>query len=93
MRTTVSIDDQLLELAKLRANQRHRSLSEFIQSAIEHYLSTDTNAPEASAVPVFRLCTGLVPGVDASSNRELLDALDAEQGQPGGRRSSLPSKP
>jgi Arc/MetJ family transcription regulator len=78
MRTTVSVDDQLLQLATLRANQRHQTLSEFIQSAIEHYLGTDTDAPEAPAVPVFTLGTGLLPGVDASSNRELFDAIDKE---------------
>jgi hypothetical protein len=91
MRTTVSIDDQLLELAKLRANERHQTLSELIHSAIEHYLGTDTDAPDAPAVPVFRLGTGLVPDADASSNRGLLAALDGVPGQPG--RRLLPSKP
>jgi Arc/MetJ family transcription regulator len=76
MRTTVSIDDQLLEAAKLRAHQRHQTLGEFIQSAIQHYLGTEIDEREAPAVPVFRRGTGLVPDVDASSNRGLLDALD-----------------
>lgn len=76
MRTTVSIDDQLLELAKLRAHERHQTLGEFVESAIQHYLGSETKRREAQAVPVFRRGTGLVPGVDASSNRGLLDALD-----------------
>lgn len=78
MRTTVSIDNQLLELAKLRAHQRHQTLGEFVESAIQHYLASDTSAAEVPAVPVFTRGTGLVPGVDASSNRGLLDALDED---------------
>jgi hypothetical protein len=78
VRTTVSIDDQLLELAKLRAYQRHQTLGEFVESAIQHYLASKTSASEAPVVPVFSRGTGLVPGVDASSNRGLLDALDED---------------
>jgi hypothetical protein len=78
VRTTVSIDDQLLELAKLRAHQRHQTLGEFVESAIQHYLSANMSAGKAPAVPVFQQGSGLVPGVDASSNRGLLDALDED---------------
>lgn len=78
MRTTVSIDDKLLELAKRRAHQRHQTLGEFVESAIQQYLAGNNNAGEPAAVPVFTRGTGLVPGVDASSNRGLLDALDED---------------
>lgn len=78
MRTTVSIDDQLLELAKLRAHERHQTLGEFVESAIQHYLGTKNHLGKTPDVPVFTSGTGLVPGVDASSNRGLLDALDEE---------------
>jgi hypothetical protein len=77
VRTTVSIDDQLLELAKLRAHERHQTLSEFIERAIQHHLGIEGTAV---ARPVYRLTSGMgpVPGVDASSNRGLVDALDEE---------------
>jgi hypothetical protein len=78
MRTTVSVDDRLLELAKRRAHERHQTLGEFVESAIQHYLGAHENTGDAPIVPVFRHGTGLVPGVDASSNRGLLDALDED---------------
>ena len=78
MRTTISIDDQLLELAKLRAHERHQTLGEFVQSAIQHYLTVAASGGKGTKVPIFTKGTGLVPGVDASSNRGLLDALDEE---------------
>jgi hypothetical protein len=78
VRTTVSIDDQLLELAKRRAHQRHQTLGEFVESAIQQYLAGNNSSGEAPEVPVFTRGKGLVPGVDASSNRGLLDALDED---------------
>lgn len=78
MRTTVAIDDQLLRLAKLRAHERHQTLGEFVQSAIQHYLTVSASGGKEAQVPIFAKGTGLVPGVDASSNRGLLDALDEE---------------
>jgi hypothetical protein len=78
VRTTVSIDDQLLELAKLRAHERHQTLGQFVETAIQHYLSASRDSRKPPKVPVFTSGTGLVPGVDASSSRGLLDALDEE---------------
>lgn len=78
MRTTVSIEDRLLELAKLHAHERHQTLGEFVESAIQYYLASQRTSREAPAIPVFTSGKGLVPGVDASSNRGLLDALDEE---------------
>ena len=68
VRTTVSIDDQLLELAKLRAHERHQTLGGFVENAIQHYLGTNSYLGKASDVPIFTSGTGLVPGVDVSSN-------------------------
>jgi hypothetical protein len=78
MRTTVSIDDRLLGLAKRRAHERHQTLGEFVERAIQHYLSAHESGGDAPTVPVFGHGTGLVHGVDASSNRGLLDALDED---------------
>jgi hypothetical protein len=41
MRTTISIDDQLLKKTKLLAKQANLSLSEFIQACIQKALSSE----------------------------------------------------
>jgi hypothetical protein len=56
-------------------HERHQTLGEFVESAIQHYLGTNKYLPKAPDVPIFTSGTGLVPGVDATSNRGLLDAL------------------
>ena len=76
MRTTISISDELLAAAKRRASERGQTLGAFVDGALQRELS-DPRAPrEAPAVPVFRGGTGPRPGIDLSSNRAMLEALD-----------------
>ncbi len=77
MRTTLSISDELLTAAKLRARERGQTLGELVNGALQRELS-DARPPDRAApsVPVFRGGTGPRPGVDLSSNRALLEALD-----------------
>ncbi len=75
MRTTLAIDDALLARAKLRASERGVTLGSFVEEALREWLS----APERrSQPPVLPVAEGgrLRPGIDASSNRALYDALD-----------------
>lgn len=79
MRTTVSIDDNLLRSAKRRARQLGLTLGQLVESALHRELARSRERPEGPVVPVFRGRGGLVPGVDASSTRGLMEALDRDQ--------------
>lgn len=79
MRTTISVDENLLRSAKRQARRRGLTLGQFIEEAVRRELgrpSTDTPGP---LIPVFRDGKGLRPGVDVSSNRALMEALDEGQ--------------
>jgi hypothetical protein len=76
MRTTLSISDELLTAAKRRAQERGQTLGEFVGMALQHELSDARPRGEAPPIPIFRGGTGPRPGIDLSSNRALLEALD-----------------
>ncbi len=77
MRTTISVDDHLLDGAKRRARERGQTLGQLIEDALRRELATPTSAGPAPEVPVFKGGGGVRPGVDVSSNRALGEALDA----------------
>lgn len=76
MRTTVSIDDELLAAAKRRARQRSETLGQVIEAALRRELSGTHDVGEAPRIPVFTRGTGPRPGIDLTSNRALHEALD-----------------
>lgn len=78
MRTTISISDELLAAAKRRARERGQSLGDVVDAALQRELSEDRPAIEVPRVPVFEGGTGPRPGIDLSSNRALLEALDED---------------
>ena len=75
MRTTVNIDDRLLEWAKGVAKEREVSLGDLVDEALQRLLMTprDTEGPD---LPVFQGGGGVMPGVDLTSNRSMFDAAD-----------------
>ncbi len=75
MRTTLTIDDELLEQARRRARREGVSLGKVVEDALRRDLAREvpTQRPE---VPVFTGGTGPRPGVDLTSNRALHEALD-----------------
>lgn len=75
MRTTVSINDELLFAAKDRARERGVSLGEVLDDALRRELAERPHAP-APPIPVFDGGTGMRPGIDPASNRSMLEALD-----------------
>lgn len=77
MRTTVAIDDQLLEAAKKRAASNAMTLGRYIEDALRHQLAVPAQPRAAPDIPVFTRGTGMRPGIDPSSNQSLYDALDA----------------
>jgi hypothetical protein len=76
MRTTVSISDELLIAARRQARERGQTLGELVDAALQRELSASGAAPAGPPVPIFRRGTGPRPGIDLSSNRALLEALD-----------------
>jgi hypothetical protein len=77
MRTTLSIDQALLERAKKRAAQRGQTLGQYVESAVRRDLTARDEPRTSSPLPVFTRGTGMRAGIDPSSNRALYDALDA----------------
>ena len=77
MRTTVAVDDRLLESARSRARERGQTLGQVIEDALRRELATTPEPHDPVAVPVFRDGTGPQPGIDLTANRALREALDA----------------
>ncbi len=75
MRTTLSIDDELLARARERARREGLSIGQVVENALRRDLAREsTTTPPA--IPVFRGGTGPRPGVDLNSNRALAELLD-----------------
>jgi hypothetical protein len=77
MRTTLNIDDKLLEAAKKRAGLRGVTLGSYVEDAIRNQLSAPPAPVPSPAIPVFKRGNGMRPGLDPASNRSLYEALDA----------------
>lgn len=76
MRTTVSIDDELLIAAKERGRASGRTLGSVIEDALRRDLAAAGQQRQGPPIPVFTGGTGPAPGVDLTSNRALHELLD-----------------
>lgn len=78
MKTTLNLNDQLLADAKALAAQQRTSLTRLIEEGLQLRLRAKAKpAPLAKVrLPVFKGRGGLVEGVNALSNKALLQALD-----------------
>lgn len=76
MRTTIALPDQLLKTAKREARSRGLTLGRLIEAALRRELSRRSERRSVPAVPTFRGGNGVRPGIDVTSNRALLEALD-----------------
>ncbi len=77
MRTTLALDDRLLAAAKKRAMARGITLGEYVEESLRHSLVAPDAPRENPLIPVFTRGTGMRAGIDSTSNRALLDAIDA----------------
>lgn len=77
MRTTIAVDDHLLEAAKQRARKRGQTLGQVIEDALRRELAEPARS-EPVEVPVFRGGNGPLPGVDLRSNRARREVLDRD---------------
>lgn len=78
MRTTVSIDDDLLHAAKRVALAERRSLSSVVEEAMRALLARREAAPAAEPFVLDTFDGGRYrPGVDIADNARVLDLMDA----------------
>lgn len=76
MRTTVTIDENLYRRAKSQAARTGRSVSQLIEDALREALRpSHRQKRELPPLPTFG-GSGLLPGVDLSSNAALRDRMD-----------------
>lgn len=76
MRTTVSIDDELLASAKRRAHDRNQTLGQVVEDALRRELARADDGRVGPPIPVFSGGGGVRPGVDLTSNRAMYELLD-----------------
>jgi len=78
MRTTVTIDDRLLERAKQLALAQHRTLGSIVEDGLRRLV--DDSTARTAARKRTRLKTfcgnGVLPGVDLDSNAALNDLME-----------------
>ncbi len=76
MRTTVSIHDELLKSAKLRARELGVTLGQLIEDGLRRELAVRDEPAQPIDLPVFDGKTGPRPGLDLTSNRAIYEFLD-----------------
>lgn len=78
MRTTVSIEDGLLERAKLEALQTGSTLGEVIEDALRLALLSEPKSARSRPFQPLKTFggTGTQPGVDLDSSSSLLEIMD-----------------
>ena len=71
MRTTIDVNDDLLQAVKAHAAREHQTLKETFEQALRAYLARPAPATtEAPPIPVFR-GRGVQQGVDLTDNAAL----------------------
>jgi hypothetical protein len=77
MRTTIRIDDEVYRRVKQVADRSDRTIGQVIEDAIQlAFRPTRTEVP-IQALPVFG-GSGVMPGVDLTSNRSVAEAMDED---------------
>ena len=76
---TISLDENLVKQARIKAIQEGTSLSAKVREMLSTYVRQDTTSAAVviPTLPVSKARGGLQAGVDLSSNRSLYDAMDA----------------
>ena len=81
MRTTVRLDDALLERAKREAARQGETLTSLIERGLRLVLARPQRrrARESVDIPVCRATGGTLPGVDLNDGATLLDVLEGRR--------------
>ena len=93
MRTTLTIDSEVLAAFKRQAAETHRTLSGLIEAALREHLARrrDTGATKPLEFPIVG-GSGLAAGVKVSSNAALFGFVDAADGACERVRGRLPDE-
>jgi len=78
MRTTVRLDQALLERAREAAAERNTTLTSLIEQGLELVLRKPMKQPDRGhvALPVCRVGGGTLPGIDLNDSASLFDRLE-----------------
>ena len=78
MRTTVRLDDALLERAKREAEHRKETLTALVEQGLRLVLAQSRSTPRRKRIvlPTCHAGGGVRPGVDPSNNAALLDLME-----------------
>jgi hypothetical protein len=79
MRTTVRLDDALLEQSKREASRRRATLTSLIEQGLRLVLAQSRTAREPRrrvVLPVSRAAGGVLPGIDLNDSAALLDVME-----------------
>lgn len=76
MRTTVRLDDDLLQQAKVHAAQTGRTLTALIEDALRQAISMSADYGRRLEYRVSTFDSALRPGADLSDNSALADLMD-----------------
>jgi hypothetical protein len=82
MRTTVRLDDALLDQAKREAANRHETLTALIERGLRLVLA-QSRSPQSRrkrvALPTCRAGGGVRPGIDLNDTAGLLDVMEGRR--------------
>jgi hypothetical protein len=76
MRTTIRLNDNLLDRAKARAAAEGRTLTSLIEEALTIILSTPKGSRRRVELPVSKASGGVLPGVDLNRSCDLEEVMD-----------------
>jgi hypothetical protein len=79
MRTTVRLEDGLLDQARREAQRRGQTLTALIDQGLRMVLAQPPRRRKRFVLPVSRQTGGLQPGVDLNNSVALWDLLDAPE--------------
>ena len=78
MRTTIRLENTLLEQAKHEAARRHETLTSLIEQGLRLVLAQPNRPVRRKRVilPVCRAGGGVLPGIDLNDSSALLDTME-----------------
>jgi Arc/MetJ family transcription regulator len=77
MRTTIRIDDELYRTVRRQAAESGRTVGEIIEDAVRRALQQPATPEPLDALPTYG-GSGVMPGVDLTSNVAVRDAMDED---------------
>lgn len=78
MRTTIAIDDHILDNAKRAAHEQGTTLGHWLEDAARRKLA-EPREEEPPPVPIYTRETLPRPGVDWHSNRAMMELLESSE--------------